>query len=193
MNVLSPLVASSLSGPRGWLGQGLASEFRYVLPGWEARYSGCLRRFRNRPPPPHWSVCDWMTEVAAIAAAAAVQAKRDFQWELGRELGSFVWWRMQRAVLKRYREEWRYGQHLKTASVESVSFAGEDLPSDNLLDGLREGLARLSTFDRQLVQLLFTAGLTESEVAGRWGLSQQAVSKRKTKIIKNLRKSFTET
>ena len=41
----------------------------------------------------------------------------------------------------------------------------------------------LSEADRRLIEHLFWEGWTEAKVAGRLGISQQAVSKRKRKIL----------
>jgi DNA-directed RNA polymerase specialized sigma24 family protein len=42
--------------------------------------------------------------------------------------------------------------------------------------------------DRQLIERLFWQGFTETEIAGGLGISQQAVSKRKRRILTALRR-----
>jgi DNA-directed RNA polymerase specialized sigma subunit len=51
-------------------------------------------------------------------------------------------------------------------------------------------MSRLVDDDRRLLERLFWEGSTEAEVAGMMGISQQAVSKRKLKILSELRRRF---
>ena len=51
-------------------------------------------------------------------------------------------------------------------------------------------MSRLVNDDRRLLERLFWEGSTEVEVAGSMGISQQAVSKRKLKILAELRRRF---
>ena len=51
-------------------------------------------------------------------------------------------------------------------------------------------MSRLVDDDRRLLERLYWEGSTEVEVAGSMGISQQAVSKRKLKILAELRRRF---
>jgi RNA polymerase sigma factor (sigma-70 family) len=44
--------------------------------------------------------------------------------------------------------------------------------------------------DRRLIECLFWEGRTEQDIAGRLGITQQAVSKRKRKILLKLRRNL---
>lgn len=55
---------------------------------------------------------------------------------------------------------------------------------------LYEVLDSLEVEERLLIDELYFQGVTESELAKRLGISQQAVSKRKRKILKQLRKKI---
>jgi DNA-directed RNA polymerase specialized sigma24 family protein len=52
---------------------------------------------------------------------------------------------------------------------------------ESSLDGLAEP-------DRGLIRRLFWDGRSEDDLASEWGVSQQAVSKRKQRILKQLRR-----
>ena len=47
--------------------------------------------------------------------------------------------------------------------------------------------------DRNLIECLFWEDRTEREIAGRLGITQQAVSKRKHRILDELRETLTQT
>ncbi len=55
---------------------------------------------------------------------------------------------------------------------------------------LKQSLTSLPEADRHLLEHLFWEGRTETEIADGLGISQQAVSKRKRKILTALRRSF---
>ena len=51
-------------------------------------------------------------------------------------------------------------------------------------------LDSLAELDRGLIRQLFWDGRTEDDLAREWGVSQQAVSKRKQKILRALRRQM---
>jgi DNA-directed RNA polymerase specialized sigma24 family protein len=53
---------------------------------------------------------------------------------------------------------------------------------------LRAALDGLADLDRHLICQLFWDGRREDDLAREWGVSQQAVSKRKQKILRELRR-----
>lgn len=68
----------------------------------------------------------------------------------------------------------------------------EDFEEKQLLECLREALRNLNEKERQLIDYLFFDGLTEREAAAILGISHQAVSKQKHKIIEKLRNSLID-
>ena len=93
------------------------------------------------------------------------------------------------------REEYqRVRSKLKHVSLDvivhiSASFdVAEDYEKRQLLDCLREAVQALKDDERQLIEHIFFDGLTERETASIFKISQQAVAKRKQKIIKKLQK-----
>ena len=102
-------------------------------------------------------------------------------------------------TLKRYRQEWKYGFRLVhgLCDCDDVVLVAEETQYDPATVSLRRDwpteqevsgfLARRSESDRWLIQKLFWDNCTEAEIAQSLGLSQQAVSKRKRKLLRTLR------
>jgi RNA polymerase sigma factor (sigma-70 family) len=162
-----------------------------------AIWAGCVRRIRAWRTPPHWCPRDWLEEALAQGAAAAWQALHDYDPERGVPLSAFVRQRVLSSVWTRYRQEWAYALHINPVADAD----GCADPSDDSAmvfeeqNGLRDLLALLSESDRWLIEQLFRDGRTETELASELGISQQAVSKRKQKILFRLhclRESWTK-
>ncbi len=79
----------------------------------------------------------------------------------------------------------RCGTRLSRKATEyGFGASGDD--GDSTAADCRLALADLSDGDRRLIVLLFWEGQTQSEVAARLGISQQAVSKRMHAILNKL-------
>lgn len=76
--------------------------------------------------------------------------------------------------------------------VGAVSDVVEDFEEKQLLDCLREALRALDENERQLIDYLYFAGLTERETGKKLGISQQAVGKQRRKVIQKLRNSLVD-
>jgi RNA polymerase sigma factor (sigma-70 family) len=97
------------------------------------------------------------------------------------------------------REEYqRTRSKAKHVSLDEIVLA--DITADvieayeeaQLLKCLHEALQTLTEQDRQLIQHIYCDCLTEREAAPILGISQQAVTKRKRKIVQKLRNSLID-
>jgi RNA polymerase sigma factor (sigma-70 family) len=98
-------------------------------------------------------------------------------------------------ALARYRQEWAYALRCgESWGAELIALRSDDqeVATSGEKGWLIGTLARITEGDRRLIELLFWEGWTESEVASRLGISQQAVSKRKRKALLELHKCFNE-
>lgn len=86
----------------------------------------------------------------------------------------------------------------KELSVEAFAKSGYDIPADEplideivadklLLDELLAALAELTDDERFLIDQFFYKEKSERQIADLSGVSQQAISKRKNKILSKLR------
>jgi RNA polymerase sigma factor (sigma-70 family) len=140
--------------------------------------------------PPRWSVGDWREELRAEGALAAWEAARDFDPGRGVRFKPFVERRVLAHLLHRYRKEWAYAHHLARESTDSGApgQAAAGRPPELEAIEVRELAACLDPDDRLLVTILFWEGKSESQAAESLGVSQQAVSKRKVRILLELRR-----
>ena len=183
-------------GPRPG-GEDVASDSRELgsaqgRAGWLMALAFGTRRACRWRVPPRWSVGDWHEELRAEGALAAWEAARDFDPARGVPFKPFVERRVLLHLLHRYRKEWDYAHHLARESTDSEApaQAGASRPPELEAVEVRELAARLDPDDRRLVTILFWQGQTEAEAAESLGVSQQAVSKRKLRIILQLRRNL---
>jgi hypothetical protein len=155
----------------------------------------CLRRIRSWRVPPNWSAIDWFGEMRLQGAAAIWQARQDYDAARGVPLSAFERLRVLASARTRYRQEWRYALHCPSEDAEwaEEGRADEPVSSVDICNPLPEALARIPETDRWLIEQLFWDGCSEAAVAQRLGISQPAVSKRKTAILKQLRRSLAAT
>ena len=73
---------------------------------------------------------------------------------------------------------------------EDIQNREEEL--EEMKDRVSEGIARLDTDEKALVQALFYEEMSEKEYAQVLGMSQPAVHKRKMKVLAKLKKILTE-
>lgn len=180
-----PVVSGELSPSPG---RGLQQS----LPAWPVIWAACVRRTHAWRTPPRWSPRDWWEEIDAEGVAAAFQAIRVFDPSRGPSLNSFVYHQILSTALARYRREWNYALRCKpsSADLETLSSSVDQAATDHEEERLTRSIRGLSEADRQMVERLFWERWTEEEVAGSLGVSQQAVSRRKRKILLALRQSL---
>ena len=169
----------------GWLvGHGLMNLARI--------WAACIRRTHSWRVPPRWSLRDWWDEVDAEIIAASCQAIRRYDHSRGLELSTFVYHQVMASALARYRQEWSYGLRYGLSLEEEPSILApeERFAVEHDAEQLKQTLTQLTEDDRSLIQHIFWDGRTETEVADGLGISQQAVSKRKRRIMEAIRAAF---
>lgn len=151
-----------------------------------------FRRIFSWRIPPNWSAHDWLDEVKAITAAACCQAELDYDFERGVPLSAFLYQRALTCAWTRYRQEWTYALHFMQedgaeccddAATPRISLPEVSPPDDSLQCALLE----LPFTDQWIIRQLFWNSMSEDKVARNLRITQQAVSKRKRKIICKLR------
>jgi RNA polymerase sigma factor (sigma-70 family) len=147
-----------------------------------------LRQISTWCVPPNWSPRDWREEMEAEAIAAAWEAERDFDPTRGVPLEAFVHHRVWARARTRFRQEWTYALRCGRRSEGNDSNAAttDGFSTVEVLELLRSCLRRLTEVDRIIIEGLFWNGMTEVEVAWALCLSQQAISKRKRRILEQL-------
>ncbi len=147
----------------------------------------CLRRVRRWHVPPNWTKPQWMEEAQAQAQAEVAAA---LAHDGAAEIAAFrpqLASRILNSVLKRYRQEWSFVRRCgRNIIVEPPAPDCQASGSETAGSPLEQALAQLPDADRSLLQSLYWQQCTESQVAVDWGISQQAISKRKRRIFKRL-------
>jgi RNA polymerase sigma factor (sigma-70 family) len=173
----------------GWLEQ--------RLPAWPHVWSVCRSRTHKWRTPPRWSIRDWREELDAECIASAYRAIRNFDPQRGPSLESFVYYKVLAGALVRYRREWTYFfRHGTPCSLpdqpERTDAVDERFAAEEDYQAVLRLIEDLPDTDRHLIECLFWEGRTEKDVAGGLGISQQAVSKRKHRVLNELRNTLTE-
>lgn len=140
-----------------------------------------LRRVSRWQTPPNWSRADWLEEVSVEAYAAGWCAVCEHHAGSRLPLFDTVYRYTLNACLQRYRQEWRYV--LRCRSMEDME-DGHVWGEDRL--ELSLALALLPEYDRQLLHALFWEGRSETDIAREQGVSVQAISARKRRLLRNL-------
>jgi RNA polymerase sigma factor (sigma-70 family) len=97
--------------------------------------------------------------------------------------------------LTRSRQEWTYARRFGVSACEDHNLARPNRPREKEHDEekLNQTLTTLPESDRALIKHLFWEGRTETELANSLAITQQAVSKRKRRILTELRQTFADT
>ena len=171
----------------------MRQELEHILPDWSRVWAACIGRVHFWRVPPHWTLDDWLEEIDAECMVAACQAIRIFDFTRGPSLNSFVYHRMLASALARYRREWRFAalrEKLSACGTTTVVPIEDQFAAQDEEDRLKCSLSILGDGDRTLLEHVYWDGQTEREIANGLGISQQAVSKRKHKILRELRQTF---
>lgn len=152
-----------------------------VEEGWQRAVRCVLRRVAAWRTPPNWSHSDWIEEMRAEAEAGGWRAYSEHVVDSTFTLFQFAYHHALNACLQRYRQEWRYA--LRCCPIE------EWWPSrqEDRLD-ISMALACLPQRDRALLYALFWEGRSETDLARERGISVQAVSQHKRRVLRKLRK-----
>jgi DNA-directed RNA polymerase specialized sigma24 family protein len=142
--------------------------------------------------PPNWAAHDWFDEVKAIAAAAGCRAEIDYDPQRRVPLSAFVYRRALTCVWTRYRQEWAYSlRFLREDKIDGHDGGASDgsAPEVALRDNsVQCALTKLPKLDQWLIRQLFWNESSEEQLAITLQISQQAVSKRKGRIVRRLRR-----
>ena len=71
--------------------------------------------------------------------------------------------------------------------VDDQKLVDELVADKLLLDALLQALAELTEDERSLIDALYFRGMSERDIAGLYSMSQQAVNKRKRRVLDKLR------
>jgi hypothetical protein len=155
---------------------------------WAEVWAGCLPRVRRWRTPPRWSGPGWLEELHAEAVVGALATAPRYDPGRGVPLSLYLRMGALGRAIACHRCEWRYALlHRNCGDKAGWLPCGRGpgaAAAGDLLGGLLVGLAAA---DRVLLERLYGAGETEAEVARDWGVSQQAVSKRKGALLRRLR------
>lgn len=91
---------------------------------------------------------------------------------------------------KKYHDKYNKSNKECSLNNKRKDLIGDITVDKVLLDTLLKALPKLRYDEQQLIDRLFVKEKTEREVAKEIGVSQQAISKRLTKIINKIRKLF---
>jgi DNA-directed RNA polymerase specialized sigma24 family protein len=155
------------------------------------RAFGAVRNWRT---PPNWSRRDWHREARGIIAAAGCRADLNYDPKRGVPRAAFVYKCAVASVWTRYRQEWAYALRFAATPLMIVEQPASTprCPNDNdkAMDRLlRDALNQLTSMDQWLIRQLFWNRKTEDQLAATLCISQQAVSKRKGRVLKQLRRA----
>ena len=151
-----------------------------------------IRKAKSWRTPPHWSSDDWHVEVRAIAHSAAACARLDFDRQRAVPLRAHIYMRAVAAAWTRYRQEWSY--YLHSVAEPRISVEPEVTPVDTHRDDrtihslLGQALKKLSPEDHWLIEQLFWKRAHQRRIANTLHISQQHVSRRKARVLRQLRR-----
>ena len=172
--------------PREREGVILSPELDFVI-------ATCLRRIRKWRVPPSWMVREWSEEIRSEATVAGLQAYQEFDESRGVPQEAFLRQRVMQRTLALYRREWTYA--VRRVMAEKLDRHADMGRSDLAkyvanLRILQQSLELLPEPDLCLIEGIFWGERSETDIAEELGISQQAVSKRKRRILKTLRSSI---
>ncbi len=149
--------------------------------------SRCMARVQRWKVPPNWSRCQWLEEASAQAELAAIACQTMDKSVPAPGILNTYDNRIHNSVLHRYRQEWSFARHCGLTVVrEPVEKDDPEDESAAMLPSIPNALGKLSEPDRRLIEMLYWKHCSESQVAADMGVSQQAISKRKRRILSTL-------
>ena len=158
--------------------------------GWGAFLRAALKRIMAWRVPPRWTTRDWHEEIHAEIVLAALQAHSNFDASRGIPWEFYLRKRVLQAALARYRREWAYSVRFAAGPGEPVHLRDRGGSSEAAWKSLLLALRLLPKHDHVLIESLFWGSSTESQVARRLGITQQAVNKRKRLILRKLQQAL---
>jgi DNA-directed RNA polymerase specialized sigma24 family protein len=151
-------------------------------------------RARSWRTPPHWSRLDWLDEVRAIVHSAAVSAGLNYDEERAVPLRAHIYLRALAAAWTRYRQEWSYYLHCVVESSGGLERTATPFNQTQQTDAtdhfLWHALNQLPEEDQLLIRRLFWDNADQRRVAATLHVSQQCVSRRKARVLRQLRRAL---
>jgi DNA-directed RNA polymerase specialized sigma24 family protein len=145
--------------------------------------------------PPNWSTHDWANEVRSIIAAAACVAEIEYDASRGVPFTAFLYQRGLARGWTRYRQEWAYAlrfRQMDDPRLDEMKVIDPHRGEQGPIEPLQRALMQLAPVDRRLIKKLFWKQFSEIRIARDLKITQQAVSKRKQKIIRKLRQTLLD-
>jgi RNA polymerase sigma factor (sigma-70 family) len=154
--------------------------------------------------PPNFSRTEWEEEAYGCAAQAIVEAEERFDPHYGIPIDTYLICAAMAALRTLRKNHWRRWRRMSmrpdaaaaslagTLRIGHAAVACEPSSARKERIALREALADLPAVDRRLLLDYFEGGWTQRELALRLGISQPAVNKRLTRILKRLRRMLDE-
>ncbi len=149
--------------------------------------SRCMARVQRWKVPPNWSRRQWLEEASAQAELAAIACQTVGKSVAAPGIVNAYDSRIHNSVLHRYRQEWSFARHCGLPVLREP--VEKDDPEDELsamLPCIPNALGKLSEPDRRLIQMLYWEHHSELQIAADMGVTQQAISKRKRRILSTL-------
>jgi RNA polymerase sigma factor (sigma-70 family) len=131
----------------------------------------------------------WREEAEAEGRAVAWAAIEEYDPGRGVPILAFLRRRVVVGVWSRYRREWAFGRRTGPGPAVDPEERTGELRSQESLDDI---IGRLTTDERWLIRSIFWEGRTEADIAGELGISQPAVSKRRRRILKAMRRRLQD-
>jgi len=142
--------------------------------------------------PPHWSRRDWLEEAKAIIQSAAASASSNYDAARGVPLRAHLYMRAVAGAWTGYRQEWSYYIHSvfeSRGAVEPIAMPFDRVQADETIQHfLGDALNRLAVGDQLLIKQLFWNRTREHRLGAMLKISQQEVSRRKARVLRQLRR-----
>jgi RNA polymerase sigma-70 factor (ECF subfamily) len=124
----------------------------------------------------------------AVASSAAWQAECEYDPSRGVPFSAFARQKVLSSTLTRYRQEWSYTlRSIVESNIEGRDTIDRHEDLDVIVLSIRVALEHLPHSERWLIRQLFWSERSEADVARHAGITQQAISKRKQRILSSLR------
>jgi RNA polymerase sigma factor (sigma-70 family) len=161
------------------------------LSDWEIIRLNCRRHIQRWRIPPHWNRVDWLEEMDAEGAIAALRARDNYDPSTAVPFRIYAVRRVLGQAITRYRKEWSYARFCGDPAIDAFDDKSTlDAESTGSAEEVRQALSNLRDTDRHLLERLFWNEETEAEVAQSLGITQQAVSKRKLVLLRALKRKL---
>lgn len=134
-----------------------------------------------------FNTCTGEYEMVKVTKEVFEFYKHD-QWNTEKATSRFYDHHITATYLAKGNEE--FLERTNSFNEECMTSFREQTNTSDIQEMINEAMKILSTRDRNLIQALYYDGFTEKEYAKKMGFTQQAVHKKKKKILDQLRKEM---